>query len=277
MTNKRALLPCAPILALSVSPLASWHSSSSVLAFDTPNRTEAESYVLEQIAAGYPAMLAERFPTKESRRLNGSFITELLTNPGERISVNPHGITIDSAWIPDGIDLKNENVVYDVTLTACEFQSGLDFTQCHFARGLSLRGDLFGGMVDLSSVVIDLVFMADDSQYSSGLIGGALKVGGDFFLRNGTFANAVDLTQADIGGNFLADGSTFQDTADFDTVKVKGNGYFRGTSFEVLADFSDASFTNLFLTKSPFNNPQAVTNFPGPRCTTGLLTHSTLH
>lgn len=261
----------AGILALTLPTLASRYWSSPVLAFDTAGRTEAESYVLEQVAAGYPAMLAERFPAKESRMLSGAFIRELLTNPGERISVNPHGITIDSAWIPDGIDLKNENVAYDVTFTACEFQSGLDFTQCHFAKGLSLRGDLFAGTVDLSSVVIDLVFMADDSTYSSDFIGGALKIGGDLFLRNGTFTSAVDITQADIAGNFLADGSTFHDEADFDTVRVKGNGYFRGTVFERLADFSDASFTNLFLTETQFNNPQALTNFSGLRMDTGLL------
>lgn len=270
---------CTSFLAGLVLALALWYPGRGVLASEKAGRTDAESYVLEQVAAGNPALLAEEFPTEEGRRLGRSFIRELLTNPDKRTTVHPHGITIDGAVIPDGIDLKNEEVSYDVTLRRCQCDGDLDFTQCQFAKSLSIEGTVFGGAVDFTSASIGFNFMCDGAKFNKPqqsadtpeVTFNGIKVGGDFSLTNVEFAEQANFTQAEITGNYLADDSTFHESADFNNMKVKSDGYFRRTTFEGLVDFREARFTNLLLTDSHFLNTKELVSFESIRMDTGFL------
>src|SRR5882672_8863438 len=99
--------------------LAVFSRGGTAMASEAAERSDTESYVLEQVAAGNVALLAEKFPI-EGRTLRGTFVRELLTNPDKRISVHPHGIMIEDAVILGAIDLKNEDVPYDVILRHCQ-------------------------------------------------------------------------------------------------------------------------------------------------------------
>ena len=270
---------CTTALAGVILTLALWYPGRGVLASQKAGRTDAESYVLEQVAAGNPALLEEMFPTKEGRRLSGSFIRELLTNRDKRITVHPHGIMIEGAFFPDGIDLKNEEVSYDVTLRSCQCDGDLDFTQCRFAKSLAIEGTVFGGDVDFTLASIGFNFMCDGARFNRPqqsadtpeVTFNNIKVGGDFSVTNVEFGEQVNFTQAEITGNYLADDSTFRESADFNNLKVKSEGYFRRTTFEGPVDFREASFTSLFLTDSRFLNTNELVSFESIRMDTGFL------
>ena len=269
----------AVLLAALILTLALWYPGRVALAAEKSGRTAAELYVLEQVASGNPASLADEFRTSESRKLSGSFVRELLTNPDKRLTVHPHGITIDGAGFPDGIDLKNEEVAYDVTLRNCQCDGDLDFTQCHFARSLSIEGSVFGGAVDFTSASISFNFSCDGAKFNkpqqsadtSEVAFNGVKVGGDFSLTNVDLAERANFTRAEITGDYLSDDSTFHELADFNNLKVKSDGYFRRTTFEGPVDFREAHFTNLFLTDSHFLNTTESARFESIRIDSGFL------
>lgn len=236
----------------------------------------AEAYVLKQVADGNPAM----FSARQSRTLSGSFIADLLTN--SHIRMHHHGIMIDGAVIPDGIDLTYQEVSHNVTFSNCRFEGDLDLSGCHFEKGLSFEGSTFNGTMDLSSATIDLIFTLsgsshNDCQCNSYVTFKYLKAAGDFYLERRTFLDEADFSQLEVGGNLLMDESEFREKADFDTVRVRGNGYFRRTKFFGDVDFSDASFVNLLFTGAQFNNKSQLdieevrTKLAGLRMDTGVL------
>lgn len=228
-------------------------------------RTKAEEYVLGQAAAGDPSVPADfekKFPGEHELRLSGAFIKELLTNPDNRLDINPHGITISHAVITGEVDLINDEIKNDVTFAACTFEGPISAGQSHFVKTLDLSGSTFKGNVDFENAVIGFDLLADRCSFDSkdpdsAAFFKSVRIGGDWSMVETQFAIRADFTQADVGGNaggnLEAERSMFQAGADFNGIKVKGNGNLREVTVGGGAvSLLEARFTNFFLNDAHF-------------------------
>src|SRR5229473_3252502 len=105
--------------------------------------SDAERYVLEQFQNGADVAF-DQFPS-DKRQLRASFIAALLTNRIANLKINSGGIKIISAVIVGTLDLRGQEIPYDVYLSRCTFDD-VDLSDAHFAKSLRLIKATFTGM-----------------------------------------------------------------------------------------------------------------------------------
>jgi hypothetical protein len=229
----------------------------------TAKRTDAEQYVLDQVANGDPADFGDR----AQKELTGEFVKELLINADKHIPISGHGITILHAVFTSDVDLINAEIRNDISLNGvfkCEFNA----SQTHFLKTLDLSGSTFKRQVDFENAVIEFDYIIDSCSFEfyspndSSAFFKSVRVGRDWSMQPAPpeqlpvqFCGPVDFTQSDVGGKLLANRVIFQSGADFDSMRVKGEMILREAVFGGgEAKFSDTHFSNLFLNEANFES-----------------------
>jgi hypothetical protein len=243
----------------------------SVHAIAQTTKTPAEQYVLEQVTSGKPAQLAIKFSAEQDRTLSASFLRNLLTNQGKQIQVHPHGIMIDGAIIAEELDLINEEIPYDTSLTNCHFQRDVNLTQTRFTKSLNIENSIFEAHADFESATIAFDLHAEQTRFALEAFFKSLHTGGDLLLSHAGFEKPADFSEAEVNGNLIAEDAKFNDTVDFDNLKVKGDASFRKNVFGGRVSFNEARFTSLFLTDCVFSSLTEQTDFSRMKMESGFL------
>jgi len=151
---------------------------------------EAEKWVRQEVAAGRPADLRERFVEKHDRVLSANFLRELLSNPPGDPRLRHYIVRIRHGVVADPVDLTNLPFEDEIWLVGFEVHSDFNLAQSHFKRQLSLDGTAFTSR----KAVFDF---------------GNLRVDGTFFMRGTKFASGVDVRHGRFGTNVEAHGALF--------------------------------------------------------------------
>jgi hypothetical protein len=175
------------------------------------------------------------------RRLEATFLVDILTKPPWRDQVPFSGVRIISARIAGDIDLYNARVerelfversrivndvklegmrtVSNICIIGSRVAGGFFAEQMHSKLSLDLKGTKFKQSVRLSSAEID----------------------GQVFMNGATFEQEVKLWFAKIGGNLDMGGAAFDGDLLADSLQVRGNLFMRsGAAFnEVDLFFAD--------------------------------------
>jgi len=212
-----------------------------------------------------------QFPAEKDRELSALFLRNLLTNQAGKLQVHPHGIMIDGAIITGELDLINEEIPYDTSLTNCHFQKDVNLTQGRFAKSLNISNSIFEAHADFESATIAFDLNAEKTGFALEVFFKSLHAGGDLLLGQAGFEKEADFSEAEVNGNLIADGAKFHDIADFDNLKVKGDASFRDNVFSGRVSFNEARFTNLFLTDCVFLSPTEQTDFTRMKMESGFL------
>jgi hypothetical protein len=201
----------------------------------------AEQYVLQQVAKGEWADLRARFGDKdEARTLSARFLEDLLTG---MYKIHRKGVRIGYAVINEPLDLELLHIQPYVTLFNCRFQ-----------KNVTCRDTVFETHFNISS-----------SHFEKEADFHRLKTKINFFCRNATFQDRVDLVAADIGGQLSASGARFlspKHTADFYGLKVRREAYFNNTTFKGPVNFNNADISGNFTVREAwFSHKNGLANF----------------
>jgi len=220
-----------------------------------------ETWVLQQVAAGFTADLREKFgPEEKSRVLRGRFLEALLTGEMSGFKAHRRGVSIKNALIPDYVSLRSAEVPQAVELQACRFQMGLDFGYALFKKSLSLDGSTITGMAMFNGMKVESDASINQTEFQGGVyFEGANILGRLAALEaritgklGGRFTNLQVGSDADFSQAFIQ-ADTF-----FSRMRVKGNfsifnGVFDNQVFfdgtEVGGDFNGIN--------ARFKHPQA--------------------
>ena len=211
-----------------------------------PVRSEAESWVIEQVQAGKEADLAQHFPTDEGKRmLGGRFLEELVTDGLPGVKPRRFGIHVSGAVFNDPIALDNAQINYPLWLNHCQFNAAFSAVRAAF----------------VSTIQFDNSTFAADADFNSA------KVGATAFFRNTVFNAAANFGSADIGGQFLANGVQFRsqkETAVFGSIRVAATAFFNHAVFAGPVLFVSANIgSQLLVNSAQFQNPKADVVFNG--------------
>jgi uncharacterized protein YjbI with pentapeptide repeats len=113
--------------------------AATALASDIETQTN-EAWVLDKVKHGDKADLEER--DKCTRVLSGDFLKRLLTGGYPEATKDRKEITIQHAVIMDPLDMRFQEVPYDVALWDCDFKGDVDFFKS-VVKGLRLSGSSF--------------------------------------------------------------------------------------------------------------------------------------
>jgi hypothetical protein len=196
--------------------------------------------------------------------------------------LKPRGVWIHNAWIVGELDLKGQEIDYDIHLVECHFEDGINLTGSHFSRGLDLSDSTFHKYrtVDFSDAAVDRDFVVEGCKFLQVplLISfRGIRVGQDFRIRAATFNTVtVSFVRARVGGTFSGEGSTFTTVSvQFDEMRVDGFFSARGCKFsydddsaELMAlagvspgakvSFKGAHFADVFLDDSTFDSVSTI-------------------
>jgi len=260
-----AMLVCLPLC------LGATGRSAARFSLDGPGLTDAEKFVLEQLAAGKSADLKSQFSADTNAVLRGAFLEALLSQPGTNVHRN--GISIERAVILDAVDLRNAAVRYEVSFLQCRFQAEVDFSKSVFENTLSVAGSTFQGPANFSAMKIGRAITFDHASFwdevnasqmevvgvlnareshfnsSKGAVDfTSLKVIGDAFFTRATFAGPVTFQYARFAENWRCEGSAFTNAkafANFEAVQVGATTSFADGTFAGYVSFKDARFAAL--------------------------------
>jgi hypothetical protein len=209
--------------------------------------TASEKYVLDRIAAGKVANLAEAFPDAASRLIRAVFLEELLTGVRQDCVVHRNGVQIESAIIREPVDLQNAEITSDTRLKGCRFEGGLNFSRSIFREGISFEESVFNG----------------PAKYSE------MKVSRTLNLQQATFKRGAVFDQMELTGPLLAGSATFEDpmsAANFSNLKAGSAVVFTNAVFAGSADFRFARIAEYFhLHRARFLYPTGLVDFEGAK------------
>ncbi len=209
----------------------------------------AETWVLQQLAAGRNADLKERFGEDAGARiLRGQFVETLLTDGFSGFKAPRAGIFLLHAIIPDTLNLQYAQVNHAVFLVDCQFQGLVTFNGSHFTKTIRMEQAVFAQPADFHQLKVDLDAFFGDAVFQGPVDFGAaqvegnlvfqgsrftrkglvvnfngLKVGGSLSLKNADFAGGLDLTGSKLGAELDARGARFanpEKNISFTAVKV---------------------------------------------------------
>jgi len=148
------------------------------------------------------------------------------------LKINSGGIKIISAVIVGTLDLRGQEIPYDVYLSRCTFDD-VDLSDAHFAKSLRLIKATFTGMALFDRAIIAWDFDAGLSRFASEATFQGMRTGGDFGIAGTTFdTKAVLFSRVRVGGAFTADDSRFSSGYDwFDEMRVEGDFSADGCTF----------------------------------------------
>lgn len=187
----------------------------------------AETWIVQQVAAGQVADLKEKFgPEEKSRQVRAAFLAGLLTNeiPGAR--VHRRGVAIRHAVFPDYVNLQSAEVPHAVELLSCRFPGGLNLSYSRFKKFLSLDQSHIGGWAWFNGLQVESDASFNDAVFAAGVFFEGAAVVGRLHARGARFEHQ------DLGANFAnlqvghdADfhKAFFQGDTFFSRIRVKGN------------------------------------------------------
>jgi len=265
------LLAAIALIALLPAGMRAAERPAPKFLLDSPTLTAAEKFVLAQLRAGKPADLKSQFPNETNRILRAAFLEAVLTQTGTNVHRN--GFAIEHAVIPDAFDLRNAEVHFETSLTACRFADNVNLSKSIFENGLSLTGSTFDRAAHFSSMKIGRALNLDQTSFGGevvapqmelmGLLSAreshfnsptgrvdftSLKTGGDALFTRATFAGPVTFQSAQIGQNWRFDRAHFngRDTlVSFEEAKPGAATSFVGCRFAGYISFKDAKFAAL--------------------------------
>jgi hypothetical protein len=210
--------------------------------------SQAENWVVQQVAKGQEADLKKQFPDEKDRKLSAHFLEQLLTGELPGLKLDRHGVRILWAVVDGPIDLSNAEIPCEVDLKACQFKDRVNFNFAHFKAGVSFyQGTFkekagfntmkvdgtavfeeakFEALADFTATGIGIQFNADRASFTNRASFNGMKVGQTAFFREAVFDGQADFGLAEITGNFEANSARFQKYASFKSMKVKGDAIF---------------------------------------------------
>jgi hypothetical protein len=215
-----------------------------------PPSTAAETWVLQQVAAGLTADLEERFgEDPKGRTLRGRFLEALLTGELPGFKPHRHGVSIKNAVIADYLDLRSAAVAQAVELHACRFQVGLDGSYSHFKKALSLDKSEVVGWANFNGLKVDSDASFNDTAFHNGLFMQGAEVAGRFSAQGARFTHQ-DLgamwANLQVGSDLDLMNAAFQGHAFFSRIRVKGNFSIFKASFSRSVFFDGAEISGDF-------------------------------
>lgn len=211
----------------------------------------AEQYILEQVKAGKPAKLNERFPDDTRRpAISACFITGLIT---QGVGAPQMGVVVQGATITGPFDLRNQEIRSHVEFINCVFKDEVNLKRSRFTKGLSLSASRFESHFDSSSATVDFDFGIAGSTFSNCrtllinmVIAANLLAGGAKFLGD------ADFTGTRIGGTFDGSNTEYHGVADFEALKVGIDAGWFGAMFLGRVFFDTAEFKNFSIQQCSF-------------------------
>jgi len=255
--------------------------------------TPAETWVLQQVAAGLVADLQEKFgPAEPARQLRAAFLESLLTDGFPEFKAHRSGIYLVNAVIPDPLSLEFATVPHAVFLVGCRFQGPVNFAGCEFKKSLSLqqavfaqaanfyrlkvgldaslRGSVFAGPVDFGGAGVDGQLILESARFADQARGANFNgcvVGQSLSLKEAVFEGAVDFTGAKVGGEFNAAGAQFTSGAGkamLNGLKVAQSASFVKAVFQGAVDLGGAEIGGeLFVDGARFESGDQKVSFNG--------------
>lgn len=179
---------------------------------------DAEDWALDRVLAGAPVNFDERCGSVDNqtarddaswrdpcRTMAAEFVVRILTAEPWRSSLPDRGLLVRGASLTGELHLGGAHVASDVQLERCRFE----------------------GKAYLDRARLDGMLSLDKSTLEQGLFAPAMRVGGDFYLRDATVRGQVDLVRASVGGELGMDGTTIDDGFSVASVRVGGGLYLR--------------------------------------------------
>lgn len=264
---KRLLRPAGITLGLMLCLLAGGGAALGQTPLGALN--PAETWVLQQVAAGRTADLKERFGEDEgARTLRGRFLEALLTDGFPGFNAPRAGIYLLHAVIPDILSLQYAKVNHAVFLVGCQFRGLVTMSGSHFTKTLGLKQAVFAQQADFQQLKVDLDAFFGEAVFQGPVDFGAariegnlvlegarlagqgreanlngLKIGGSLSLKNADFAGGLDLTGSRLGAELNAQGARFasaEKKVSFTGVKVGQVASFDQALFQGPVSLADA-------------------------------------
>jgi hypothetical protein len=235
----------------------------------------AEKYLIDQATAGEVANLTEQFTNPVARVIRGRLIEELLTGARKNFSMHRNGLMIEGAVVRELLDLRNAKIAHDTRLAGCTFEGGVNLSKSGFENSLSIEGSvfngpatlfamkvgrglylskaIFNGAVDFSQMEVVGVMIAGEASFnavSPTAEFAGLKVSGNTFFTNTTFAGPVNFQYCQVTESFRLDGmrcTNARALVCFESVRVAGVASLAGAEFKGYVSFKDATVNSLDL------------------------------
>jgi hypothetical protein len=274
------------ILLLSLLATASFSSASYTQARDTIAQSldarrlsPAESYVLKQVRKGDEADLASLSPDDEKKRvLNPDFLKRLLSGS---IKVDQRHIIIKNGVLNETLDLRDQEIPYNVGLIHCTFKKDVLLSEAIFDRSLAIRQSLFYGQfnLDTSSVEDDLQADVGDESGNRTQFFGKVNLSTMSVKGSVSFAKAVFHGEVNFSGLHVGRGLYLQD-ASFESREVVGldsmsmdDFILQRTTFAGPVEFSGTSPADTIdLRSAHFTGTKCLVNFENVRAYKVILT-----
>jgi hypothetical protein len=146
--------------------------------FGTTSREEAaaERNVLEQIRTDSGEgidLFVSKVELGIKRRdqklpVSAAFIANLLIGRDPRITMPRGRILIRNVVVSGTLDLRGQDIKYDVVLGACSFEDAVDFSDSHFAKGFFAWACDFKKSVDFTRATMTEAFFINQCTFQSG-------------------------------------------------------------------------------------------------------------
>src|SRR2546423_1548842 len=218
--------------------------------------SEAEKYVLKQVAAGEVADLEGQFKSDEERVIRASFLAALMMNQQGSITIHRMGIRITGGQIRGDLNLANSEIQSFINLKKCHFDD-VFFFHTVFNEGLTIDGAIFAGKAEFEYATVMEGLSAQNAKFLNEKEDfDMMKVKGPAFFDNASFAGPVSFGNAVIEGSFTIRGAVFEKMADL--MKLKAADAVDGSNaiFKDVADFQCMSLGhNLILGSAIFSGP----------------------
>jgi hypothetical protein len=167
----------------------------------------------------------------DDRTISAKLIRWLLMDPKVKSLIDPSGISVVGAAIPDRISLAFVSAQFPLRFIQCRIPNGikisganlvtldLDGSDVSFvtAMGTTIAEDLFlrdgfhaSDEVKLGGAHIGGNVEFDDGYFAKSIAAAGIQVGGAIYLRNVQSKGELQLMNASIGGNLECDGSRLE-------------------------------------------------------------------
>jgi len=248
----------------------------------------AETWILERVANGEVADLAEAFTEPSARVISVEFLENLAT--GLLTNIPRQGIRIRNAIIVEPVRFENIDIPYELHLESCEFQAPVYFSKSRAAGDLAFSGSRFLMPADFTRARIDGSFWIDNATFEDLARFYLTEVGTDFyafstrfthpdgpamfnslivgqnvFLNNATFSGAVDFGAAQIDGNLELANSQFTNadqSVSFNSMAIGRHVFLRGAVLAGGVNFGAAVIDGTIdLNEAQFTNRDQITSF----------------
>ena len=224
--------------------------------------TTAETWVLQQAAAGLTADLQEKFgPAPAPRHLRAAFLEALLTGELPGFKAHRQGVSIKHAVIPEYVNLRSAEVPLAVELVACRFLGGLNCSYGLFKKSLSLDHSHLQGWVSFNGMKVESDFFCNGTRFLEGASFEGAVIAGRCNARGAGFEHpklGANFNTMQVGSDFDCMDAVFKSDTFFSRMRIQGNLSLFRAAFEGSVFFEAAEIGgNLNAIQTRFTNATA--------------------